>query len=183
MAQIKPMAYERHLFGSAITPNGFVNYLDTIFGNLEKRYIITGNEGTGKSTLLEKVFRTATNLGYDVEVYHCALIPNKIEHLLIPELKVGVITSINAHYYEKSKDDVVIDTSEYLDFRALERFKDDMKEASNRYTSALERGISYIARAKSAHDELESYYAPNMDFNQIKLYSKQIMERILSYVN
>lgn len=180
-SQVTSSPYERHLFGSAITPQGFIHYLDTIFGHLEKRYIITGNEGTGKSTLLEKLYRTATYHGYDVEVYHCALIPNKIEHLLIPQLGIGFITSTSAHYYERTDEDVIIDTSDYLNFKALDRFKNDMKEASSRYVSALDRGITYIARAKAAHDELENYYVRNMDFEQIKICRDQIFGRILNY--
>jgi GTPase SAR1 family protein len=175
------MSYERHLFASGITPKGFVNYLNTIFGQLKKRYVITGNEGTGKATILEKIYRTAICLGFNVEVYHCSLIPNKIEHLLIPELGIGVITSINAHYYEKAENDIILDTSSYLDFSALEKFKNDMKEASSRYVSALDRGIAYIARAKAAHDKLESYYVTSMNFEKIKVCKEQLIDRILNY--
>ena len=116
-------------------------------------------------------------------MYHCSLIPSRIEHLLIPQLGIGFITSTNAHYYERNDDqDIVIDTSDYLNFKELDRFKNDMKEASSRYLSALERGIAYIARAKATHDELEKYYVPNMDFTKIENCRDKLIERILTYV-
>ena len=179
--QAKSIPCDRHLFGSGITPNGFIHYLSTVFGRLDKRYIITGNEGTGKSTILKKIFQAAMYLGYDVEAYHCALIPSKIEHLLIPRLGVGIITSTTAHHYEREKNDSIIDTSDYLNFKALETFKNDMKEASSRYVSALDRGVSFIDRAKTAHDELEGYYVKSMDFDKLQIRKDQVMERILSY--
>lgn len=172
---------ERHLFGSGITPKGPCHYLDTIFDNLDKRYIISGEAGTGKSTIVEKIYRTALQQGYDVEAYHCSLVPAKLEHLVLPQLKVGIITSAGPHLYAAKTTDFMLDTMQYIDFAKLLPFHEDLMEAKTRYQLAFERAISYIARAKSAHDEMETYYIPNMDFAGIDLCRNKILQRILNY--
>ncbi|MDO7203978.1 hypothetical protein Q5M85_07215 [Paraclostridium bifermentans] len=44
-----------HLFGSALSPLGHVEYTDTILKDVNKIYYLEGDLGTGKSTLLNKV--------------------------------------------------------------------------------------------------------------------------------
>ena len=55
---------ERRLFASAITPDGMMNYLNTIVAPCSKRYVIEGDPGTGKSLLLEKVKKAALDRGF-----------------------------------------------------------------------------------------------------------------------
>lgn len=172
---------ERHLFASGITPKGPCNYFETIFNGMNKRYILTGEPGTGKSTIVEKIYRTALQLGYDVEAYHCSLVPSKLEHLLIPELGVAIVTSSEPHLYQTNSADTVVNTTDYVNKAALSPFQEDLAEAKGRYQSAFDRAVAYIARAKANHDKLEEYYIPNMDFNKINSCREKIYQRILNY--
>ncbi|NMA14977.1 MAG: hypothetical protein GX930_07065, partial [Clostridia bacterium] len=81
----------RHLFASAITPKGMMNYIDNITGDCQARYIIKGRPGTGKSTLTKKVMQAAIDRGLNIDVYHCSLDPDSIDMLVIPILGVAVI--------------------------------------------------------------------------------------------
>ncbi|HEX3011095.1 MAG TPA: hypothetical protein VHQ70_03520 [Syntrophomonadaceae bacterium] len=49
----------RHLFATAITPDGPVSHLETVVGHLNKRYIINGDDGTGKTILVQRLMETA----------------------------------------------------------------------------------------------------------------------------
>lgn len=168
----------RRLFASAITPDGFRNFMDTIFHPLRKRYVIRGQWGTGKSTIVGRLRDEALTLGYDVESFHCALDPHRIEHLVIPELGVGVITSEYPHTFEPRGDDVLIDTAQAVDARALARASGDLNASREMYGRAMEMAIAWLARAKAIHDELERLYVDGMDFAAVDDLRRDLLARI-----
>ncbi len=172
---------ERHLFASGITPEGTINYMETLFDKLSRRYILRGPAGTGKATLVRKIFDAAVNKGITVEAFHCSLRPEEIEHLILPELGIGVITATPPHEYKASPGDIVLDTSEFTYPANLKAFEPDMAEANRRYHEALTRGISFLERAKTVHDALEAYYVPHMDFDGVNACRETLVNRINNY--
>ncbi|NLO89201.1 MAG: hypothetical protein GX088_02580 [Clostridia bacterium] len=174
--------WERHLFASAITPNGAVNHLETIFGNFDKRIILSGPAGTGKSTIVKKIYDEAVNRGYEIEAYHCSLKPNELEHLAMKSLNTAVITSEFPHIYKVAMEkDRVINMLKFVNESCLRPFMADLEEARRRYQEAFTRAVTFINRAKKIHDEIERLYIPNMDFAAIDKLRKKILDKILSY--
>jgi chloramphenicol 3-O-phosphotransferase len=169
----------RHLFASAISPNGLVNHLDTIFGEVEKKILLNGDPGTGKGTVMKKLVDEAASRNISMEVYHCALNPEVIEHVLFPDLKVGVLTSTKPHFTRSATKDIVFDTAGYVDASRVIPYHEDMALARDNYNAAIEHGVSFIRRAKILHDKLEEYYVPNMDFKAVNKRKEEIMKEIL----
>ena len=178
---LKTTSKERHLFASAITPQGAVNHLDTIFSGLDRRIIIEGSAGTGKAAIVKNIYQNAVIRGFDVEIYHCGLIPQEIEHIVIKELNTRIKTSEPPHIFNGDTEDKVIKTHNFVDFSLLNPFMDDLEKAKTRYEEAFGRGVTFINRAKRAHDILENYYKPNMDFEKLDDYFEEILEKILFY--
>ena len=174
-------AKERHLFASGITPDGPVNYLDTIFDPLGKRYILRGPAGSGKATIVKKLFNAAVSRGVSVEAFHCSLRPEEIDHLVLPDLNIGVVTAIPPHEYRASPGDILLDTGEFVSSAKLSVFGEDIAEAQRRYEDAFNRAVSFIKRAKEVHDELEALYVPNMDFEGVDACREKLVERIIAY--
>jgi hypothetical protein len=170
----------RHLFGSAISPKGPINFLETVYAPLSKRYIITGDMGTGKSTLIQKIYDEGCSRGFYLEAFHCPMSPDRIEHLVIPDLDVAVLTSTNPHSIDPADGDIVVDTCDYVNVCSIDRIKGDMANARELYAGALDRAVSCIARAKSNHDALEQYYIPNIDFDGVARKREEILNRILT---
>lgn len=172
---------ERHLFASAITPDGPLNYLETVVGPMPTKYVINGEPGTGKSTLVGKVAATAVEHGYDVEIYHCALDPGKVEHLIIPKLGVAVVTSAEPHVYPPDETDLVIDMNGCLSRKVVEKYADLVAYDREEFARLFDKAVSFIARAKKTHDKMESYYVPNMDFATVGALREKTLARILAY--
>ncbi|HEY3315163.1 MAG TPA: PRK06851 family protein [Bacillota bacterium] len=174
--------YERHLFATAITPDGPVNYLETIVGRLNRRYLINGDDGTGKTTIVQRLAEAATMNGYDTEVYHCALDPDKIDHVVIPQLSTAVINGVEPHYYQAKDSDIVIDTGDYVDKYIDLALQEERQMAREMYRQSFEIAVRFINRAKQTHDEMEKYFVPNMDFEAIEKRRVQVRDRIVELV-
>jgi len=93
----------RKQFARAITPNGSVQYLDTLYDASYQIYSIKNHWGVGVNTLLKRVADAATIRGIDVELYYCPMNPtDRIEHVIIPSLKIAVISQ--SDYYFTAQD-------------------------------------------------------------------------------
>jgi hypothetical protein len=168
---------QRCLFASAITPKGFCNYLDTILIT-DKVYEIKGGIGTGEEKILEKIKTAAIERGFYVEAYYCALNPYKLEHLVIPALNVAFTTTNYYHSSNKNKF-VSIDMQQFLNPKILACYKDDLYQNLNEMNDLLSIALLTINRAKVLHDQLETYYIPNIDFEAINKCFDKTMARVL----
>jgi len=171
----------RRLFATAITPEGEVSHLETIVGNLKKRYVIDGDDGTGKTTLVKRILDATLMRGYDVEAYHCALEPTKIDHLVIPALDTAIINTVEPHFYHPKESDTVIDTMEFVNPVLSKTYLNERQIAREMYRKCFDQAVWFIAKAKEMHDEMEKYYAPNMNFADINKKREETLERILQF--
>lgn len=173
----KKVAEERHLFGSGITPEGVVDYLETVVGPMKTIYYVKGNWGTGWSKLLQEVAKKAIRLGYDVEIYHTPLAPDRIEDIVIPELNLALTTK------DKFADQCSrkIDLDALVDQDILKKYQEELEFDKKMYQQLLEKSIYCINKAKLTHDKLESFYISNMDFDKVNEKRVKIVKRILKY--
>lgn len=170
---------QRHLFASAITPNGFVNYLETVV-NAERVFVLKGAPGTGTEKILEKVRAAAVERGFYTESYYCALMPTKLEHLVIPGVNAAFTTS-NRFHNAVIQPYMIADLDEYLNKAMLMKHKDILGFNESEAALLMNRAVETIHKAKLLHDRLESYYIPNMDFEAIQRCREATLARILSY--
>jgi hypothetical protein len=177
---------DRHMFGSAITPNGLVNEYETILQDCSKLYLIKGSPGTGKSTLIETIFKTAQRYGLDTEVFHCAFDPRKLDALYIPHLQIGVLNVSPPIKFDASKIDSnpkIIDLDQHVNLKIMSTYETEIKNADKRFWASIHRAVDYINKAKKLHDDMEKYYIPAMDFEAINARREETLQRILNYAN
>lgn len=172
-------SFVRRLFATAITPDGPVSHLETIVGHLGRRYVLTGDDGTGKGAIVHRLMDAAQMRGYDVEAYHCALDPLRVDHIVLPELDTAVINNVEPHFYAPQPGDTVVDTGQLVDIAVDAYYGEERSVARTLYRRCLEQAVRFINQAKGRHDELESCYIPNMDFAAVETRRKEIVARIL----
>lgn len=168
---------QRSMFASALTPDGYNNYLDSILTS-EKIYEFKGGLGTGEDRILERIKTAARERGYFVEAYYCALNPYKIDHLVIPELN-SAFTTTNLCHDSKVQKFATIDMNEYMDKDIVAHYKDDLHQNLTEFNNLMSVALHTISRAKTLHDQLETYYVPNIRFEEIDNYFDKILARIL----
>ncbi len=169
---------ERHLFATAITPEGAVCHLETVTNTVKQKYIIAGDDGTGKNELVSRITDAARMRGFFTEVFHCALDPHKIDHLLIPALDTAILNSVTPHILKSEERDRVIDLDMFTGDPGKE-FVQERNTARRLHREAFDTAVYFIRRAKKAHDELEMYYIPNMSFQEIESHRDVVMEKII----
>ncbi len=173
----KKTGKQRHLFGSAYTPKGWVEHTDTILDDIGRVYYLEGDIGTGKSTLLNKICDEGLVSGYDIEVYHTPLVPEKIETIIIKELNVALTTSTlfrNDNYK-------TIDLNNNLNNDKIDEYRKEILYDKKVYNNLIEEAIYNINKAKNYHDKLEQYYIPNMDFEKVDELKDKIVKKFLNY--
>lgn len=166
---------ERHLFGTAITPIGCIDYTDSILSQVDKVYYLNGEIGTGRTTFLKKIYKKAVEKGMCVEVYHYPLIPEKIETILIKDLNLGITTS---KIFEGNNE---INLKECINNSKLINYEKDINFDKNIFDELISYAILNLKRAKAQHDVIENYYIPNMNFDEIEELKNQLIKRILKY--
>lgn len=171
----------RHLFASAITPDGCRNYLETIKGQNKKLYILKGECKNSTSALLTNVVSKAESLGIYIEVYHCAFDPVKIEHVVINELDTTVVTFNEYHNIDVPENTQIINLDDCLDVNEIARYSSQLDFDKKIYNQLLNQAIYTLSNAKKLHDKLESYYIPNMNFKKVEQKRQEIVQKILKY--
>lgn len=169
----------RRLFASAISWCGARHWLEDLFRGAAARYVIAGEPGTGKSTLVGRIADTALARGYSLDIYHCPMYPDRVDHLYIRETGAAIITSIWPHLYTPNTEDTVIDTNAFVDQKRLAAYQEEITGARDGFTAAIQREIAHLAKAKQTHDELERLYIPHMDFDAVEKVRAATRERIL----
>lgn len=171
----------RHMFASAITPEGVVNYIDNITDNISTRYIVKGRPGTGKSTLTQKVAQAAIDHGCNVDYYHCSFDPDSVDMVVIPDMSIAIIDGTAPHVVEMSRDgDRIVDMMECVDPQVIAKNAQEIKEAEQQFDEEMRLAVAGISKAKKLHDDLETYYIDAMDFEAIDKKRDSIMNKILS---
>ena len=162
-SKVSNVGNDRHLFATAFTPNGIITYVDTLYQNYETVYVLNGDSGTGKSDILKYLAEMALSRGLNVELYHDPLIPERIEHILIPGRSLAFITSNEIN--EKKFEGTQIYMSDYMNTNTILRNKSEVDIDKVYFKDLINKGLTTIASAKLLHDELETYYVPNMNFD------------------
>lgn len=170
----------KHRFLGAATPKGAVDFVPNLTEDVTKRYFIKGRPGSGKSTMLKKLVSEGEKRGFDVEVYHCGFDPHSLDMLIVRELGLCIFDSTAPHEYFPSREgDEIIDIyGSIIPLGTDEIFADKIETFSSSYKEKMKEAISYLAQAKSFHDELEKIYIEAMDFTVVDKFKETIQKEI-----
>ena len=149
----------RKMFLSAVTPDGFVNYMDSAFKGND---LIVIKGGYGSYVLIKKVMETALTRGFSVEAFYCPMFPGKkIEHIIISDIKTAITTYNYYHHFTGGK---IVELDEYMG----ESFGRS-EEAWGSAAVLMRQAVAALSEARAAHQFLESFYSPAMDYDSLEI--------------
>ncbi len=126
--------------------------------------------------LLERLRKTAADRGWNVIACPSPEEPGRLEHLLIPGLGLGFVTSRpGMEYGKKPFRRIRLDALTHAEERGRERFLRRMAAALR------EEAVSALGDAKNAHDALQAVYNPYVDFDGVRALAAIETGRLLSW--
>ncbi|MEG1858460.1 MAG: hypothetical protein RR216_06930 [Pseudoflavonifractor sp.] len=113
--------------------------------------------------LLETVLEGAVASGYDAVACHCPTAPGRLEHLLLPGLGLGFLSSAPqlpypGETYRRIRVDAMADPA------ALREHKGQLRFVRKISGALMEDAVAALGTAKGLHDQLEALYRPHTDF-------------------
>lgn len=164
-------------FLSAITPKGEVTLFETAQAQCGRIYELSDSYGLAH-TMLAHLLAGITAAGYDVVACPCPTTPERLEHLLVPQLSLAFVSSSPAvpfpgQPYRRIRLDAMVGTE--LLRRSRPRLRFSRKVAA----SLVEEAVSSLAQAKAMHDALEAIYNPHVDFDRVSRTAQAITTEIL----
>lgn len=177
----------RKFFASAVTPEGLRSFLPGLINGYAKVYVITAEIGAGTAAITTKIAEAAASRGFDVEAFYCPLKPEeKLEHLLIPQLSLAVVTSNSYHGpgpVSNEQERIEIDLLGNVNKTDYSLLQDMVSDSSRRMEELIDQAVNYLKKAKEEHDYLESFYIPHMEFHKYDELQRGIEDRIRSYAD
>ena len=146
----------RPVITEAMTPKGEISL---IAENAQPRVIrLLFHWGMDGTPVLRQLSAAARAAGYSTEEHLCPTVPGRLLHVGIPALSTLVTTS------EQLTAEQTFDFAACIPRGALLRHECALEQGRAGIQLHLHRAGAALAQAKELHDELESFYVPNMDF-------------------
>lgn len=120
--------------------------------------------------------------GYDAIIYHNPLCPNsKIDHLIIPKLKFGILSTNSVFEYSVNQDLNNIKIVNSKNFIKKDIFNENKNKINfyKRITkNLLDTALIDLSEIKTLHDELEQYYINSMNYNMLNEFTSDFIKQI-----
>ena len=170
--------HEKRRFLSAITPDGEIIFHETIQHLCTRIYSIEDEHRASARLLINELRMRALDSGLDVLSCYCPLFPHDMpEHLLIPSIGLGFITSNTLH---KADYPVYrrIHAARFTDAERL-RMRRQLLSFNRRAARELvNEAVSIAAKAKTSMDQIRQIYARHTDHQGASLLTDWVISEL-----
>ena len=166
-------------FFSAVTPKGVKIYNITIETLCDKVYLIEDDIGAASQYLLKAIRAKALDKKLDIISGYCVTSPyEKLEHIIIPQLRIGFLTSNKFHKIKVNITEKRVKVSRFTDLKKLNERKQYISFNKKASVSLLNEAIRSMQNAKKHHDLLEECYIPCVDFEKVDNIRKELITKL-----
>ena len=136
------------LFAAANSGRGFVSFYGEIFcgKDIERRYIIKGGPGTGKSGFLRRVASAAESCGRRVERYRCSSDPDSLDGVII-DGSISLIDGTAPHSADTDLPgarDEIVDLGAFWDSERLRLQRAEIESLAQGKGECYRRAYRYL---------------------------------------
>ncbi len=165
-------------FLSGITPEGVTVFHETLVALSEKIITFDDEYSAVSPFIVEFVCNEAIEKGYDVYGCYCPLFPEfKLEHIIIPELKIALFSE-NSYHYSIDDSSKRIHATRFFNMASYDKNKEKLKFLKKAKRELIDESVKKLILAKDIHDKLEDYYIDATDFGVIDDIGDKIIKSI-----
>ena len=171
----EPGRLKRRFLG-AVSCQGRSCLFETADALCRKVYELWDTYGLG-SGMLTVLAAGAMSAGYDVILCPSPLFPDRAEHLFIPALSLGFVTSTpelpyQGRPYRRVRVDAMVEKE------LMGQYKSRLKFSRKIQSALLTEAVDALAQAKAEHDRLEALYNPHVDFEGVRRQGEEIIREL-----
>jgi len=157
---------------------GRVAFFDTTLSTLcTSLYTIPDPYGAASHFLLSTLREMALSKGLDViSCYSSISTPDKLDHLILPQLKMGFSTENNFHSIKGKQ----LQSIENIYMPIPPVLEKEWSVLTNTGKEIVESACNQVKKAKELHDDLEKIYIHAMDFTKMDHMYTTVLSEILS---
>ena len=115
-----------------------------------------------------------------MEYMHDPFIPERIEHIIIPEISTCVVTENEIS--QNSFDGKVYNIEDYCNKSVLLSNKEDVDYDKKIFYELNNKALHFISEAHKLHDDLESYYINAIDFKTLDKIYDEVIQKFEKYI-
>ena len=166
-------------FLGAVTHRGPLCLYDTALTQCGRVYELTDSCGLAHELLIRLLAGTAAN-GYNAVVCPDPMAPDRVAHLLIPQLGLAFLTvSAPLSLPEAPHRRIRLDTA--ADSEVLRHARPRLRFAKKVSAALVDEAVSSLAQAKAMHDDLEALYNPHVSFGLVDQTAQAVWSEIQSF--
>lgn len=169
----------RQRFLGAVTHKGLLCLHDTALAQCGRVYELTDRYGLAHELLLH-LLAGITAAGYDTVACPDPMAPDRLAHLLVPELGLAFLTATPATRF-RGKPHRCLRLESMAEEDLLRRSRARLRFARKVAAALTEEAITSLAQAKAMHDDLEAIYNPHVDFDRVNALAQRVGDEILSF--
>ena len=156
---------------SAVSVGEIKYFKETLSSLADKIFVIEDDFGGVADFLIKSIKHTALCSGVQIISCPCSIMPEKTDHIIIPDAKIAVVTQNRFLPIDFGKKESAEKFYRQMpDFPLLEeRFFDAQK--------LLSKACSLVKKAKLLHDDLEEIYKNAMDFSGMDSFFENIIKK------
>ena len=148
----------------------------TALAHCGRAYVLTDNCGLAHELLIH-LLAGATANGYNVVACPDPMAPDRLAHLLIPQLGLAFLTSTaDLPFPGEPGRRIRLDTA--AEGEVLRRSRPRLRFAKKVSAALVEEAVSSLAQAKAMHDDLEAIYNPHVDFGLVERLAQDVWTEI-----
>lgn len=171
---------EKKRFLGAISCEGAMQLYESIDAQAKRVYELQDPYGVSYK-MLEMLRKAILNTGYDVISFFSPEEPDRLEHLLVPELSLAFVRTWDKNTdgkrpYRRIRMESLLE-KDFIKYKRPQ-FKFSQRIANELRVDAIEE----LKKAKDLHDEMEDLYAPFVDFKKVNNITDKLIAEINSFV-
>ncbi|WP_054025651.1 PRK06851 family protein [Bacillus sp. FJAT-28004] len=157
----------KNFYVNGNTARGFTSLFDSSLQNLQRLFILREGPAAERSNLIRSIADDMVRDGYDIWLLHCPFDNDLLDGLIVPSLQLGIVDGTLPRAIDPALSGAAIQYihfGEAADAEQLYARTPEIEILSAQITEAYERAYAGFAEALRIHDDWETVYIQNMNF-------------------